>query len=211
MIRFGPPPGTDRMVVVAVHGRGQDPSYLAEHLVRHVRADLAGVDDVAWLLPAAPRGSWYPGRFLDPVADNQPDLDAALATIDAIAAELAAAGTADESIVWAGFSQGACLVTEWTARNARRWGGLVALTGGLIGPPGTAWCIPPAFGGMPAYFGVSARDVWVPVWRVEETVAAFVAARADVEFDTFPDAEHVIRASEVARVVELLNRVRAGS
>ena len=33
-----------------------------------------------------------------------------------------------------GFSQGACLALEFTARNARHYGGVAGLSGGLIGP-----------------------------------------------------------------------------
>jgi len=199
VIRRGPSPTDARLVAVAVHGRDEDPATMVELLV-----DPLGLADVAWVLPAAPERSWYPERFSAPLADNQPDLDHALATLDSIAAELADAGVPPERIVWAGFSQGAGLVTQWVADHPERWGGLLAFTGGLLGPAGTAMWIAPVLDGMPAYFGVGNADAWMPLWRVDETVAAFEEAGAEVTLDVFDDAEHTIRTAEIDRARTLL-------
>ena len=123
----GPSPDDALVVVVAVHGRGQSPQYLREHLVERLDDP-----DICWLLPAAHDHVWYPAGFMAPAADNQPGIDHSLEAIDRIALSLA--HRPDERIVWAGFSQGACLVSEWVARHPRRWGALLAFTGGRLGP-----------------------------------------------------------------------------
>jgi phospholipase/carboxylesterase len=185
------------LVVVAVHGRSQTPDYMVEHLVEPI-----GRDDIGWLLPAAADQTWYPNGFLAPLADNQPRLDEALAVLVDIEAQL---GDRDPTtVVWAGFSQGACLVGEHLARRPRRWGGLLCFTGAMIGPEGTELAVAGRFDGMPAYFGVHDADEWVPEWRVHETADAYRRAGADVTVDVFPGSDHVISATEIDRARALL-------
>lgn len=203
----GPAPAEADVVVVAVHGRGQSPDFMIEHLVRHL--DAPGT---CWILPAAHENTWYPLGFLAPLADNEPRLAQALEVLDHVAASIA--DVPSDRVVWAGFSQGACLVSEWVARHPRRWGGLAALTGGRIGPPGTDLSIatPEAAGeglvGMPAYFGVGDPDEWVPVHRVHDTAAAYRAAGAHVTVEVFPGRPHEISAAEVERVRSLVDSAR---
>jgi phospholipase/carboxylesterase len=193
------------LVVVAVHGRGQTPAYVLEHLVEPLTATNA-LDHVAWVLPAAEESSWYPNSFLAPLADNEPHLSNALATLGDVATSLS--GRDPRTVVWAGFSQGACLVCEFVARWEDGWGGLLALTGGMIGPPGTDLVVGRDRGdrmsGMPAYFGVGDDDDWVPLWRVEETAEAYRRAGADVTLDVFPGRPHEICEVERQRALTLL-------
>ena len=117
--------------MVMVHGRGAT----AENILllfpelRH--------PELACVAPQAAGGSWYPASFLAPMESNEPGLSSALARLGEVLAELAAAGIPPERTILFGFSQGACLSLEFAARNARRYGALVGLSGGLIGPPGT--------------------------------------------------------------------------
>ena len=198
--RLGPAPADAAVVVVAVHGRAQSPAYLREHLVAPI-----GRSDIAWLLPAAADQSWYPLGFLAPLADNQPSLDHALAAMAAIDDELS--GLDQRRVVWAGFSQGACLITEYLARHPRRTGGVIALTGGMIGPPETTLTVAGSFDGTPVYFGTGDPDDWVPVWRVSETAAAYRAAGADVTLEIFPGRAHEIGGPELDHARTLLASV----
>lgn len=50
---------------------------------------------------------------------------------------IAQAGIPPERTMLCGFSQGACLALEFAARHARRYGGVVGVSGGLIGPDDT--------------------------------------------------------------------------
>jgi len=201
--RLGPAPADAAVVVVAVHGRAQSPAYLREHLVAPI-----GRSDIAWLLPAAADQSWYPLGFLAPLADNQPSLDHALALMAAIDDELS--GLDQHRVVWAGFSQGACLITEYLARHPRRAGGVIALTGGMLGPPETALTVAGSFDGTPVYFGTGDPDDWVPVWRVRETASAYRTAAADVTLEVFAGRAHEIGGPELDHVRALLDAVTAG-
>jgi len=203
VVRHGPPIASARLVVVAVHGRGQAPQYMLDNLA--ARLDI---DDIHWVLPCAHGGSWYPLGFMAPLHDNQPLLDHALATLDQVAASIH--DVPSERVVWAGFSQGACLASEWVARHPRRWAGLLAFTGGRIGPGGTDLSVPQAngrFDGMPAYFGAGAHDQWVPLDRVERTAAAYRSAGANVSVDVFDDDLHEIRPAEITRALSVLRPV----
>ena len=196
-VGWGPDPADAPLVAVAVHGRGHSPDYMVEQLIEPV-----GLDDVAWLLPVAAGGSWYPNGFLAPIPDNQPCLDHALAALAMVERRLEARDPS--TVVWAGFSQGACLVSEHVARRPRRWGGLLCLTGGMAGPAGTALNVAGDLGGMPAYFSVHDADEWVPRWRVHETADAYRRAGAEVEVDVFPGSDHVITPTEIERARSLL-------
>jgi phospholipase/carboxylesterase len=195
------------VVAVVVHGRDLDPAYMLEHLV-----GLLDRPEVSYLLPTAHERSWYPTGFLAPLADNEPRLSYALDRLEGLRVDLDAAGISPAAIVWVGFSQGACLVTEYVARSPHRFGGLVSLTGGLIGPPYVALSEPAAVQGLPAFFGTSDVDPFVPLDRVRTSARAFEAAGADVSEAVYPGAEHEIVADEVdqcRRILDLVVEARA--
>lgn len=198
VLRLGPPPGSAALTVVAVHGRDQGPAYLVDHLVEPI-----GRSDLAWVLPASSGTAWYPGSFLDDPAVNRPDLEVALDRLASIEDELSEAVGADR-IVWAGFSQGACLVCEHVARRPRARAGALVFTGGRVGPPGTDLTIAGDLAGTPIYLAARRRDPWAPTWRIHETADAFRAAGAEVVVDLFPGDDHVISADEIARATQLI-------
>lgn len=196
-IRLGPDPRDASAVVVAVHGRAQTPQYLIEFFVRRI-ADPT----VSWVLPAAADQSWYPAGFMAPFEENQPLLDHALEAMASLERTLTA--LPPEKVVWAGFSQGACVACEHVARNPRRRGGLLVLTGGRIGPPGTSLAVGGQLDAMPVYFGVGDPDAWVPVSRVLETAEAFGSAGAQVAVDVFGGREHEICDAEIERSSQVI-------
>jgi predicted esterase len=173
---------------------------MLEHLVTPLHRPA-----VTYLLPTAHERTWYPTSFLAPVAENEPRLGHALQRLEALRSDLETAGIDDSAIVWIGFSQGACLATEYVARSTRRFGGLVALTGGLIGPPDAPLSEPRAVDGLPAFFGASDIDPFVPLERVEVTAAAFHAAGALVSTVAYPGAVHEIVADEVEQCGRILD------
>ena len=140
--RFGAPPASASAVVVLIHGRGQSPEYMEEHVGRRLH-----LPDLAFVAPAAAGDSWYPNSFLAPPADNQPWFDFTMQRMAALRDQLLGEGTPAEQMVWCGFSQGACVVSQFLSTDPRQWGGMIALTGGLIGPPGSVWPIDGEFGG----------------------------------------------------------------
>jgi phospholipase/carboxylesterase len=191
---YGVPRASASAVVVLVHGRTLSPEYMNEHVVHRL-----SLTELAFVAPAADNNTWYPSSFLNPLADNQPSLDFAFARLDAIKNELAGEGVPPEKIFWCGFSQGACLISEFLFTQPQRWGGIIAFTGGLIGPPDQDWVTTGDFAGTPAYFTTSEADPFVPESRVRETASRFSAAGALVSVELHLGRAHEICDAEIDR------------
>jgi phospholipase/carboxylesterase len=171
---------------------------MLEHLV--MRLDDP---DVAYVLPAASGGSWYPARFHEPRIANEPWLGQALEAVETAIADVLGAGVPAERVVLAGFSQGGCLVADLVARTPRPYAGVAVLTGALIGSEDDV--TPPApLDGLPVFMETSRYDDWVPLERVEATARALEAAGARVDLQVADDPEHRIRDAAVAGVRALL-------
>jgi len=187
-------------VVILIHGRGQDPRDLEDMIVARI-----GLPEVAYVAPQAADRTWYPLGFMMPVEQNQPLLDFALARIAALADELAARGMPIEEQVIFGFSQGACLASEYLLRRGQRVAALCAFTGGLLGPEGTDWEAAGArFDGMPVLLGGASQDPWVPAARMLETAAVFRQLGARVDAPIYPSAAHEINDDQIARARAIL-------
>jgi len=152
VLHHGMPIDRARLVVILVHGRGGSPEDMLG-----LAAEL-NVSDVAYLAPAAAGGTWYPQSFLAPIDQNEPGLSSALAVLERLVSTLAQQGVTDERVALLGFSQGACLALEFAARRARRYAAVVALSGGLIGPPGTPRPYGGTFESTPVFLGCSDID-----------------------------------------------------
>jgi phospholipase/carboxylesterase len=193
----------------------QSPGDLYQDLVRRIDRPDVSPDvrldvplDVAYVAPEAADRIWYPGRFMAPIDENEPRLTFALQRLAALSDDLAARGWPHDAQVLMGFSQGACLACEHVYRQRRRFGALVAFTGGLIGPPGLRWEVQdgqPGFcRGMPVLLGGSDDDPWVPASRMKETADVYrrLGARVDIRF--FPGTGHMIHDAQVAAARALL-------
>ena len=199
----GPPPGEAAATLVLLHGRGGS----AEDILS-LYAEL-GLPGLAALAPQAAGGTWYPNSFLAPLEANQPHLDSALRRIESIVADLVARGVPGDRIALLGFSQGACLTLEFAARWPSRYGGVIGLTGGLIGPPGTPRDYGGSLDGTPVFLGTSDPDPHVPFERVRETEATLVRMGAAVEVRRYPGMPHTINEEELdvcrSMVTRMLN------
>jgi predicted esterase len=184
-------------VVVLAHGRGRSPAH-TEELAR--RLDWPA----RYVLLQADGSTWYPDSFIAPLERNEPGLSAALAHYERAVSGVIASGVAPERIVVGGFSQGACLTSEWLARHPRRLGAALVFTGGRIAPPDTPFAPTPALAGTPVYLGSSRDDTWVPDWRVEETTAWLRASGADATLTMFETREHLVSDQEVDEARALL-------
>ncbi len=197
LVRAGNPDA--RVAAVLVHGRDQDPAFMLDAARR-----LALDDDVAYVLPRASGRSWYPGRFYDPMEDNEPCLGWSL---EAIAAAVTAARGGERSlpaIALVGFSQGACIVAEHLARRPYPYGAAAILTGALFGPPAADRLPAGSLDGLPMFFGIAEDDDWIPVDAVRATVVAFQRAGARCELHVYDDQEHGINDDEIVAVRSLL-------
>ncbi len=201
VLREGPAVASARKAVIAIHGRGAG----AADIIGLSRAiDLPGV---AWLAPEASSHTWYPYSFLMPVEQNQPFLDSALSVVGGLLQHLEDSGLPAERVVLLGFSQGACLVSEFVARHPRRYGGLVVFSGGLIGEEIDPAGYGGALEGMPVFGGCSDIDPHIPLERFEITGEVLAGMGAAVDFRVYPGMGHTINIDELTAAKELIAAV----
>lgn len=185
-------------VLIMIHGRGgsaQDILSLAAHL---------NTNDYALLAPQATNNTWYPTSFLAAPAINEPWLSSAIDVIDEVVADVVAKGILKENIFFLGFSQGACLTLEYVTRNATKYGGVVAFTGGLIGDKIYSENYSGDFAGTPIFIGTSNPDPHVPVSRVQETTAVLESMHAEVFEKIYPGMGHTISQDEIIKANTLI-------
>jgi len=198
VLAAGSPLGQATAAMILVHGRGAT----AEDILSLGRE--LGRPDLAYLAPQAEGYSWYPFSFLAPIEKNEPGLSKGLALLGHLVERLGAEGIPPERTVLLGFSQGACLSLEYAARNARRFGGIVGLSGGLIGPPETPRDYPGSFDGTPVFLGCSDRDPHIPLQRVKETTEVLTRMGASVTERIYPAMGHTVNEDELEHVRSLL-------
>ena len=198
---FGPSLEEAESAVVLIHGRG-DSSRGILALAPEVQAP-----GTAFVAPQAAGFSWYPYSFLSEVESNEPWLSSALDRVDEAVATVAAV-VPKERVVLMGFSQGACLVLEFAARNTRRYGGVVAFSGGLIGPDGTR-DYAGSLKDTPVFLGCSDVDPHIPVGRVHESAHVLEGLGGEVEERIYPGMGHTINPDEIAWAHRMLTSISA--
>jgi predicted esterase len=201
VVEAGAPLGTAPAVVIMVHGRNAGPQNILDLAQRWDRPA------VTYLAPAAANRTWYPYSFMADIASNEPGVSSGLAVLQSLVERATAAGVDRSRIVLCGFSQGACLVSEFAVRHAARYGGLLIFSGGAIGAPGTRWEYRGRFEGTPVFLGCSDRDAHVPESRVRETADVFTRMGADVRLRIYPGMGHLVNDDELACAEQLLDAV----
>ena len=194
---FGPDLEEAESAVVMMHGRGDSPRGILA-IAPELRAART-----AFLAPQAIGFSWYPRSFLGEVETNEPWLSSALHRIESAITTITTV-VSIEHVVLMGFSQGACLALEFAARNARRYGGVVALSGGLIGPDGTPRAYPGSLKGTSVFLGCSDVDPYIPVGRVHESARVMEGLGGVVEERIYPGMGHTINEDEITWASALL-------
>lgn len=198
VVEAGAPLGS-APVVILVHGRNAAPANILDLARRFERPALT------YLAPAAANRTWYPLSFMAPITENEPGVSSGIATIAALVARAEAAGVPRHRIVVGGFSQGACLASEFAVRHGSRFGGLLIFSGGAIGAPGTTWTGGGHFGGTPVFMGCSDIDAHVPESRVRETADVFTRRGAEVTLRIYPGMGHLVNEDEIALARGLLD------
>jgi predicted esterase len=185
-------------VMVMVHGRGGSAADILA-LSRYIDSD-----EFAFVAPEAQGNTWYPYSFMQPTDENEPALSSALEVLSSLRAKLQSDYNFKlPQIYWFGFSQGACLLLEFLARNATQYGGIFGLSGALIGPPGTARNYAGSFDQTPIFMGCSDRDSHIPKDRFLESEQVFRELGADVTAKLYPNFPHSINEDEL-KIVNLL-------
>lgn len=211
-----------RAALVLCHGRGATAESLGA---------LVDAVETPGLVAIAPRADhiggmpqWYPNSFLAPLDENEPWLSAALAAVERAVDEARSLGLKDERIILGGFSQGACLAVEYAARNARRWGGVAALSGALIGTAESDNREPMlrgaggmytdkrleydgSFEGTPVLLAASEHDAHIPIERLRDSADAVRAMNAELDLMVFPGSTHSILQAEVDWLTSLIDRL----
>lgn len=198
VIRAGVPLASARAAVVLIHGRGAT----AEGML--ALGGALGAKDVAFAAPQAPARSWYPHSFLAPLAQNEPYLSQGLGIVGETVDGLAREGVPPERVLLVGFSQGACLALEYAARNARRYGGVAGLSGGLIGPEGTPRDYAGTLDGTPVFLGCSDVDAHIPEARVHDSADVLTTLGGNVTTRIYPGMAHTVVDDEIRHVQRIL-------
>jgi len=186
-----------RAAMVLLHGRGAT--------AEDIMTIASEVQSPGWvyLAPQAAGNTWYPNPFTAPLETNEPYLSAALDMVSKVVERVERRVPA-QRIVLLGFSQGACLTLEWAARNARRYGAVIGLSGGLIGPDGTPRDYPGSFDLTPVFLGCSDVDPHIPMRRVVEAGQVLKQMGADATVRFYPGMGHLVSGEEIATIRELL-------
>lgn len=189
--------------VIMLHGRGSSAASILS------LSDELDLTEVAYLAPQAAGHSWYPYRFLEATSRNEPWLSSALRLVDRAVEQAHQAGFRYDEIVVLGFSQGACLALEYAARNARRWGGVVGLSGGLIGADHEPRTDQGNLLGTPVFLGCSDMDLHIPSTRVHSSAEIMRALGGELTVRLYPGMGHTINRDELGWIRDLLLQLNA--
>ena len=199
---FGPGLEGAESAVVLIHGRGDSAQGILA-LAPELQAPRT-----TFVAPQASGFSWYPNSFLSEVQLNEPWLASALTRVEAAVNAIGTVIPA-ERVVLMGFSQGACLALKFAARNPRRYGGVVAFSGGLVGSEGTPRDYPGSLEGAPVFLGCGDVDAHIPVGRVHESTQVMNSLGGEVEERIYPGMGHIINEDEIAWASTLLTSISA--
>lgn len=191
--------------MVLIHGRGAPAQSILQLAGEFQRADFA------YLAPQAAGYQWYPQRFIVPREANEPHLSSALVALDQLVGHINEAGIPSEKIMLVGFSQGACLAVEYAACYPRRYGGVAALSGGLIGADDELGDYQAGLDGTPILLGVSDVDSHIPLQRVKASTRILSENGAQVDERVYPGLGHTINSDEIERVRAMMDALTGDS
>ncbi|UCD98734.1 MAG: dienelactone hydrolase family protein [Chloroflexota bacterium] len=203
-LTFGAEIKSANRIVILLHGRGAT----ADSMVPLAR--VLETPGSRFVMPQAALNRWYPQTAFGPLEANEPDLSSALATIQKLVDDAHQDGFSDQQITFGGFSQGACLASEFVARNARKYAGLFSFSGALIGPRGMPRNYAGHFDSMPVFIGGSDIDPWVDHDLITETASIFKKMGATVDFRTYPGMGHTVNQDEIDSVRKMLANSHSG-
>lgn len=190
--------------IIMIHGRNAAPENILDLLPVLDRPSFAA------LAPTAPGGAWYPYSFMAERDKNEPGISNGLAQIGSLVRDLKVKGFPTHKIMLLGFSQGACLTSEFAIRNPARYGGVMVLSGGVIGPPGTTWeDVTGSLDSTPVFLGCSDVDSHIPASRVLESEEVFRKLGATVTRKLYPGMGHLVNKDEIEHMQLVMDQVLA--
>lgn len=153
-----------------------------------------------WLAPYAGKGLWYPGRYMDPLESNEPQLTRSVERTHWLVMDAAEGGRlGPEQIFIVGFSQGACIAVEYVLRHPASVAAIVVFTGGLMGSPGTEWKTAggQSLKGLSVFLTGSDADEWISEEDTRETARVLTDLGAYVDLRVYPGRKHVVSQQEL--------------
>lgn len=190
-----------KAVMIMVHGRGATAQGILQ------LADEFAQPDFHYLAPQANGFAWYPYSFLEPRDRNQPGLGSGLQLLNSLVESIEESGFGAERIILLGFSQGACLVSDYAARYPQKFGGIIVISGGLIGQEINANDYPGTLENTPVFLGCSDQDPHVPNLRIDETEKVFNQLGAKVDKRIYSGMGHNINEDEVKVIRSIMARL----
>ncbi len=191
VLQAGVPPDQAKAVMILIHGRGATAESILGLAAAFPQVGLT------FLAPQARENTWYPYPFMTPISQNEPYLSSGLAVVGDLVTHVMSLGIPAGKIILLGFSQGACLMLEYAIRNARRYGAVIAFSGGLIGEKGTTWEYPGSFDGTPVFLGCDERDSHIPAERVHESAEVLSQHGARVIKRLYAGIGHTVTDDEL--------------
>lgn len=201
----GEPVERARAAMLMLHGRG---AQAEDILTLTPQLNQTGF---AYFAPQAVGSAWYPNPFRAPLADNEPWLSSALAFVNQVFNQIVRSGIPPERIMLLGFSQGACLALEYSARNPIRYGGVVGLSGALIGPEDSHRDTAGSLAGTPVFLGCSDVDPYVSKERVAHAAEIMTEMGGEVDLRLYPDMDHLVNLDEIAAVQGLMQALKGSA
>ena len=189
-----------KAAMIMIHGRGAS----AESIIG-LANEFDHKDQITFLAPQASGFTWYPYSFMAPKEQNQPGLNSGLQAIFDLVVKAENEGIFKENIFILGFSQGACLATEFVARHPDKYAGVIALSGGLIGDKVDESNYEGNIEGTPVFLGCSDVDPHIPKERVNETEEVFFALGANVTKKLYKGMGHLVNEDEIAEIQKMLD------
>lgn len=198
----GAKPSEAKLGFVMVHGRGAS----AESILG-LSQEIEAKSSITFVAPQASNHTWYPHSFLVPTEQNQPGLDSGLQAVYNAVSYLNNEGLSTDNIFILGFSQGACLASEFAARHPQKYAGIIALSGGLIGEEVNTGSYSGDLEGTPYFVGCSDVDMHIPEQRVHDSAEVFELLNADVTKKIYPGLAHTINEDELSVVNAMVNNM----
>lgn len=197
----GPDAASAEVAMILVHGRGAS----ADNML--LFADEFNRADIHYRAIQAKGHTWYPRSFLAPIEMNEPGISSGLQAIYEHLSDLNEAGIPTDRIILLGFSQGACLATEFAARHPQKYGGVIGLSGGLIGEEVDPQNYSGSLENTPTFLGCSDRDPHIPKERVEHTAEIFEGLGADLTKKIYEGMGHTVIPDEIQHINRILNTI----
>lgn len=201
IVTHGLSPNDADLAMIMIHGRGAS----AESII--TLSEEFDTGNIHYRAPQASQSTWYPYSFLQPTERNEPGLSSGLQVIFDIISDLEEKGISKEKIILLGFSQGACLSTEFVARHPARFGGLIALSGGLIGESVQSENYKGDLNGTPYFVGCSDVDPHIPVKRVDKSVEVLEKLGANVTKKIYPGMGHTVNQDEIEHIKKIIGKL----